>query len=81
MQINVHFWSYFADIAGTRDLALQLPEATTVGEAMALIYQRFPTLETARKSTLIAVGVDYASADQALKDGEELSLFPPVQGG
>ena len=50
MQINVHFWSYFADIAGTRDLALQLPEATTVGEAMALIYQRFPTLETARKS-------------------------------
>ena len=32
-------------------------------------------------STLIAVGVDYQPKDYVLKDGDEVSLFPPVQGG
>jgi molybdopterin converting factor small subunit len=34
-----------------------------------------------QNSTLIAVGVEYQSRDYVLKDGDEVSLFPPVQGG
>jgi molybdopterin converting factor small subunit len=30
---------------------------------------------------LIAVGVDYQKGDYVLKEGDEVSLFPPVQGG
>jgi len=81
MQITVHFWSYFADLAGTRTAALELPEMSTVADALRIIHQRFPALAPARKSTLIAVGVDYAPEDQKLHPQDEVSLFPPVQGG
>lgn len=81
MQITVNFWSYFADITGTRQRTLELPEASTVESAVDIIYQSYPTLATARKCTLIAVGVDYAPSDQVLHPNDELSFFPPVQGG
>ena len=45
------------------------------------IMARFPKLAAMKKSTLIAVGVDYQLRDFVLKDGDEVSLFPPVQGG
>jgi molybdopterin converting factor small subunit len=33
------------------------------------------------RSMLVAVGVDYQPKDYILKNGDEVSLFPPVQGG
>jgi molybdopterin converting factor small subunit len=41
----------------------------------------FPKLGAMKKSTLLAVGVEYQSRDYVLKEGDEVSLFPPVQGG
>ena len=34
-----------------------------------------------QNSTLIAVGVDYQTRSYRLQEGDEVSLFPPVQGG
>jgi molybdopterin converting factor small subunit len=33
------------------------------------------------KSMLIAVGLDYQPRNYVLQPGDEVSLFPPVQGG
>jgi len=45
------------------------------------LFARFPKLAGARNSLLVAVGVDYQGADYVLREGDEVSLFPPVQGG
>jgi molybdopterin converting factor small subunit len=42
---------------------------------------RFPKLAPARDRALVAVGVEYAARDQQLVEGDEVSFFPPVQGG
>ena len=34
-----------------------------------------------QNSTLLAVGVEYQTRDYVLQPGDEVSLFPPVQGG
>jgi molybdopterin converting factor small subunit len=34
-----------------------------------------------QRSLLMAVGVDYQPRDYVLKEGDVVSLFPPVQGG
>jgi molybdopterin converting factor small subunit len=34
-----------------------------------------------QKSTLLAVGVDYQPRHYILNEGDEVSFFPPVQGG
>jgi molybdopterin converting factor small subunit len=45
------------------------------------LFVRFPKLAPAQKSLLVAVGVDYQGGDYVLQEGDEVSLFPPVQGG
>lgn len=81
MIIRVQFWSYFRDLAGVPGLEVELADGVTVAEALDVVYICHPKLAALRRSTLIAVGVDYADPGRLLRPGDELSLFPPVQGG
>lgn len=81
MTVHVRFYSYFKDLTGTERAVQELPEGATIAELYRQLSIRFPKLQGMRKSTLIAVGVDYQGQDYVLKAGEEVSLFPPVQGG
>lgn len=81
MKVEVQFFSYFKDAAGCSQTTEELPERTTVRQLMERIHSRFPKLAPAARSTLVAIGLEYASPDQFLKDGDQVSLFPPVQGG
>jgi len=81
MNVHVSFYSYFKDLTGTSRIAQPLPEDSTIGELYQRLSGRFPKLAAMQKSTLIAVGVEYQGHDYVLKDGDEVSLFPPVQGG
>jgi molybdopterin converting factor small subunit len=81
MQVTVNFYSYFKDLAGCAQTAEVLPEGRTVGELLKQLAERFPKLATMEKSTLVAVGVEYQPRGYVLKEQDEVSLFPPVQGG
>ncbi|MBM3845722.1 MAG: MoaD/ThiS family protein [Verrucomicrobia bacterium] len=81
MKISVHFYSYFRDLTGTPSTDLHLDEGSTVGEAFDALETTFPKLRAARRCALMAVDVDYCRNDHSLKEGDILSLFPPVQGG
>ena len=76
MQIRVQFWSYFRELTGCS----QATEAT-IADLLQRLHARFPKLVSMHNSTLIAVGVEYQGRDYVLKPGDEVSLFPPVQGG
>ena len=45
------------------------------------VFEKFPKLSAVQNSMLVAVGVDYQAGDYVLREGDEVSLFPPVQGG
>ncbi len=81
MTIAVHFYSYFKELTGCAKTTVELPEGGTIGGLLSELTARFPKLAPMQKSMLIAVGVDYAGREQVLKPGDEVSLFPPVQGG
>jgi MoaD family protein len=81
MRVNVHFYSYFKDLAGCDASMEVLPAGSTVADLLAALYARFPRLAALEKSTLIAVDVEYQDHRYSLRDGDEVSLFPPVQGG
>lgn len=81
MTIHVSFYSYFKDLTGVATAEAMLPEGATLGELHEQLMARFPRLTEMRKSTLMAVGLDYQGRDYLLKDSDEVSLFPPVQGG
>ncbi len=81
MRLHVRFYSYFKDLAGCPQAEVDLAPGSAISDLLRQLYARFPKLEPLRKSTLIAVGVDYQKEACRLHLGEEVSLFPPVQGG
>lgn len=81
MQVTVHFYSYFKELAGTAQAALDLPPQATLDFLRARILEQFPRLAPLQKSMLAAVGVEYQPWSFALSEGDEVSFFPPVQGG
>lgn len=81
MRVSVQFYSYFKDLTGCAQASETVAEGSTLAEFLKKIFQRFPKLAAMEKSMLVAVGVDYQPRDYFLKDGDEVSLFPPVQGG
>ena len=81
MKVEVQFFSYFRDATGCASATEELSEGATIRQLMQRIHERFPKLAPAARSTLIAVDLEYASPNHILKDGDQVSLFPPVQGG
>jgi len=81
MEIQTHFYSYFKDLTGCAQVSITLVPQSTVGDLLAQLCVRFPKLEGMQKSTLVAVGVEYQDRGYVLKEGDEVSVFPPVQGG
>ena len=81
MNIHVSFYSYFKELTDMARTTEAVPEGSTIGDLYRQLITRFPKLAGTQKSTLIAVGLDYQGRDHVLKEGDEVSLFPPVQGG
>ena len=81
MNVQVTFYSYFKDLTGCAQTSIDLVPASTLGQLHKQLTARFPKLGAMEKSTLMAVGVEYQDRNYVLQDGDEVSLFPPVQGG
>lgn len=81
MTVTVHFYSYFKDLAGCESISESVDEGSNLETLLAAVFERFPKLKTMGKSMLVAVGVEYQPRSHVLSDGDEVALFPPVQGG
>lgn len=81
MKTTVTFYSYFKDLTNTDSVTIELPEGSSIGDLLSEVYRQFPKMKSMERSTLIAVGLEYQDASYTLLTGDEVSLFPPVQGG
>ena len=81
MRVTVTFFSYFKDLTGCDQTSETLPPGSTIGDLQKQLVVRFPKLAAMQNSTLIAVGMEYQGRSHVLQEGDEVSLFPPVQGG
>jgi molybdopterin converting factor small subunit len=81
VSVTVSFYSYVKDLVGSAQTTESLPDGSTLNDLFKQLANRFPKLAALEKSLLLAVGLEYQPRSYALKDGDEVSLFPPVQGG
>ena len=47
----------------------------------AVLVERHPELESVLKSAVLAVNQEYATANVALRDRDEVAVIPPISGG
>ena len=81
MKITIRLFAQLRLQSGTASVTLELPEGATVSTALDRFFADYPGLSPYRPTLLSAVDLDYAAPGQPLRDGQEIALIPPVQGG
>ena len=81
MRIRVLAFARLRELLGAPEAALELPEGARVSDAWSALVRRSPMLNEQLGSTRIARNGRLVPLDQALADGDELAILPPVGGG
>ncbi len=81
MNITIQFFSYVKELTGVDRMQRSVADGTQLGALHDALCRELPALHELSRSTLMAVGLEYQTRDYPLKDGDVVSLFPPVQGG
>lgn len=79
MAVRVLFFGATADLAGKRNVELQVADGFTAHEALATIVRQIPGL--ASHKLLISLNQEYASGEEIVRDNDELAIFTAVSGG
>jgi molybdopterin synthase catalytic subunit len=82
--VRVLFFGAARDAVGRSEVDLVLKDASTAASAFAEVLDKYPDLRRFGRSLLFAVNQEYVQgdmADRAVREGDELAVFPPVSGG
>ena len=81
IRVRVRLFAIQRELAGTREVPLELGDDADVEDAWAALVARHPVLEPGRASLRFARNGDYADPTTTLTDGDEVAMIPPVSGG
>lgn len=81
MKVQVLFFAQARERAGCAAMALELPAGSRVRDALLAVVAARPALEPLRAHLAVALDGALARPDDAIADGAELALLPPVSGG
>jgi molybdopterin synthase catalytic subunit len=81
VHIRVRLFAIQRELAGTREVALELPDGATIADAWKALVARYPALAPGRDFLRFARNGAYADDTTTLEDGDEVAMIPPVSGG
>lgn len=81
MLVRVLLFGVVKEFTDSADQVLELPEGSTVDSLFAELVARYPKLEGLAGSLAMARNQQFALPGEALTDGDEIALLPPVSGG
>ena len=77
MTITVKFFASLRETLDRDTMTVSASDAATAADVWRIATEdhELPT------NTLIAINMEYANAEHAVNDGDEVAFFPPVTGG
>ena len=81
MRVRVLFFGVLKDAFGAEGESLELRDGATVATLLEVYRGRTPGSGGLWSSLAVAVNQQYAPVDEALREGDEVALLPPVSGG
>ena len=81
MRINVRLFARLRDIAGSGEIATDVPDGANVRAVWDELTARFPDMRAYQQTISAAVNAEYSRMDAPLADGDEVAFLPPVSGG
>jgi molybdopterin converting factor subunit 1 len=81
MLVTIRLFARLRELAGSPDLARDLPAGATARHAWDALAREFPAVAAYTSSVSCAVNEEYARWTTPLSDGDEVAFLPPVSGG
>jgi molybdopterin synthase catalytic subunit len=81
VNVRVRLFAIQRELAGAREVGLELPVGASIDSAWTALADLHPLLAPSRAYVRFARNGDYADAETVLTDGDELAIIPPVSGG
>ena len=81
IRVRVRLFAVQRELAGTREVGLDLADGADVEAAWSALVVAHPILAPGRPSVRFARNGDYADPTTRLTDGDEVAMIPPVSGG
>jgi len=81
VEVQVRYFAAHKELAGVSEETVVVPEATTVAGLLDALISLHPGLIEIRKDTMVSVNRGVGSDDVVLEEGDDVALFPPIQGG
>jgi molybdopterin synthase catalytic subunit len=81
LRIRIRLFAVQRELAGAREVVVELPDAADVEAAWGALVARYPVLGPGRASMRFARNGEYADPATELFDGDEVAMIPPVSGG
>jgi len=78
--MNVLAFGIVKDIFQNSSINVDTKDASSVDELKLFLENKFPRLKELA-SYMVAVNNEYASANIAISDKDEIAIIPPVSGG
>ena len=81
IRVRARLFALQRELAGTRELELQVPDGAAIEDVWLALVARHPVLAPGRTSVRFARNGEYADATDPVRDGDEIAFIPPVSGG
>lgn len=81
IRITALLFGQAREITGAQSIDIELDQPASVESAFNALKSRYPKLAEMERSLLFAVNEEYASKSQALSEGDQMAILPPVSGG
>lgn len=81
MRVRVLFFGVLREIVGRSEELVDVEPHATPGSLYERYSQRYETLREKRPSILFARNREFAGAEAALSENDEIAFLPPVSGG
>jgi MoaD family protein len=81
VRVRVRLFAIQRELAGTREVPLDLHDEATIADAWNELVRIHPILVPGRDSVRFARNGAYADVTTDLAEGDELAIIPPVSGG
>lgn len=79
MRVRVLTFGVLKDWLSATESAVELPEGATVAELLK--HLSATQSRPLQRGIAVSVNAEFSSANQVLRDGDEVGLLPPVSGG
>lgn len=81
MNVKVKLFAAARDLAGQREVAVDLSANATIGDLRRRLLEQIPPLAPLLSHAMFAVDAEYVSDDAPIHEQEEIACIPPVSGG